>query len=227
MAPCVCACVSVWVISINDVYTCFVREKYCAHTYGVLNEIHPFAMITIDITLKAFVIVQCLNPHSIFLKCHLKCVSKRNDWFWGNEPIQSVIEAFSVFVYLNSNLIIQITQYKIIPFFKIICAPSMILCASEISCILQQFRSSFPVYMLPRSSSHSHECTCTHECAHNHIHRVTNPNSFRPSVLSGSSRTPRSSWGWWDSRSSRNHVDATSKTFSLSAVLFWPQGGAV
>lgn len=102
-----------------------------------------------------------------------------------------------------------------IPFFKSIWAPPMILSANEIFPLLflRQFKSSFPVDMLPRSSSHSHECTCTHECAHSHIYRVTNANSFLPSVLSGSSRTPRSSRGWWDSRSSRNHVDATGKKF--------------
>lgn len=102
-----------------------------------------------------------------------------------------------------------------IPFFKSICAPPMILPANEIFPLLflRQFKSSFAVDVLPRSSSHSHECTCTRECAHSHIYRVTNANSFLPSVLSGSSRTPRSSRGWWDSRSSRNHVDATGKKF--------------
>lgn len=91
----------------------------------------------------------------------------------------------------------------------------MILSANETFPLLflRQFKNNFPVDMLPRSSSHSHECTCTHECAHSHIYRVTNPNSFLPSVLSGSSRTPRSSRGWWDSRPSRNHVDATGKKF--------------
>lgn len=115
-----------------------------------------------------------------FFKCNLKCVSEGNHWFWGNEPIQSVKWAFSTFVYLDSNLIIQITQFKIIAYFKSICAPPMIPSASEIFPLLflQQFKNSFPVDMLPRSSSHPHECTCTHECAHSHIYRVTNANSF-------------------------------------------------
>lgn len=80
--------------------------------------------------------------------------------------------------------------------------------------ILQQFKSCFPLLHAPSVLiTLPWMYMRTHECTHSHRYRVNNPNSFRLSVLSGSSRTPRSSWGWWDSRFSRNHVDATSKSF--------------
>ena len=67
-----------------------------------------------------------------------------------------------------------------------------------------------------------------HTCKHsNTIHTGADAYPFPRALSSGSPRTSGSCRGWWDSRSSRNPVDAASKTLkTLEANLFpvWSSG---
>ena len=93
-------------------------------------------------------------------------------------------------------------------------------CSDEIAGLFS-LSLSLSIYLPP-------SLTLLHTCKHsNTIHTRTDAYPFPRALSSGSPRTSGSCRGWWDSRSSRNPVDAASKTLkTLGANLFpvWSSG---